>query len=616
MTRKLETAFEPQALRALAWQRSFERGAGYAADGRVKRLKVEREEATATVRGTQPYRVRLWIEDGESAFSCTCPVGADGLFCKHCVAVGLVMHEAATGARAHPARRRRAVDHVRAYLEGQDKARLIDLVMAQADDDELLRGRLEVEAARARGAAADLKDYRRIIRQVIAPRGFVDYRSMYDYARAVDDLVDSLSDLLAAGFGTQVIDLSEHALACLEDASGNVDDSGGRLSDIKARICGLHHEACVAAQPDPVALAERLFEWELHSDWETFFGAAETYADVLGATGLAVYRRRAEEVWARTPALEPGQEHDFGRFAITHIMETLARLSGDLDMLIAVEAHDLSSPYRFAELVTICRDAGRFEEALAWAERGIAAHPDCTDTRLVEVLAEEYERCGRGADALTVMWSFLERRPTVDSYMRLKAHAVTDGEWDEWRGKALERLRSAASEPGPPIGTMPLLGMPGLPTTAQGITRALGSVRPPVVGWTSGRSEVVKALLWEGDVDAAWEEAVAGGCGTALWMQVAAARAADHPADALPVYKREVERLIGQKNRRAYEEAVELLLEIEDLMDRLDRGGEFSEYLDAVKAKHKQKRSLMTLLDEADWPSRPSRPVPGDSSEH
>jgi len=613
MTQALEKAFSPNALRALAWQRSFERGAGYAADGRVKGLKVGPEEATATVRGTQPYRVRLWIENGELAFSCTCPVAADGLFCKHCVAVGLVMHDAATG--AHPVRRRRSVDHMRAYLEGLDKARLIDLVAARADDDELLRGRLEVEAARARGAAVDLKDYRHIIRQVVGPQGFVDYRSMYDYARAVDDLVDSLSDLLAAGFSAQVIDLSEHALACLEDALGNVDDSSGRLSDIKARICGLHHEACVAAHPDPVALAERLFEWELHSDWETFFGAAERYADVLGAAGLAVYRRRADEAWARTPALEPGQEHDFGRFAITHIMETLARLSGDLDMLIAVEAHDLSSPYRFAEIVAICRDAGRFEEALAWAERGIAAYPDCIDARLVEALAEEYERCGRDADALTVMWSFLERRPTVDSYARLKAHAVKNGDWDEWRSKALDRLRGVATEPGPPIGTMPMRGMPGRPVKAQRSTQSLGSVRPAaIVGWTPGRSEAVKALLWEGDVDAAWEEAVAGGCSTALWMQVAAARAADHPADALPIYKREAERLIDQKNRRAYEEAVELIRQVEDLMDRLNRSDEFSEYLDAVKAKHKQKRSLMTLLDEADSPSRSSRPVAGDSS--
>jgi hypothetical protein len=41
-------------------------------------------------------------------------------------------------------------------------------------------------------------------------------------------------------------------------------DSGlTRVSSI--RLCDLHHRACVAARPDPEALAARLFEWELHS---------------------------------------------------------------------------------------------------------------------------------------------------------------------------------------------------------------------------------------------------------------------------------------------------------------------------------------------------------------
>jgi hypothetical protein len=57
---------------------------------------------------------------------------------------------------------------------------------------------------------------------------------------------------------------------------------------------------------DPEALAARLFGWELHSEWETFYGAATTYADVLGEGGLAVFRKVAEEVWARVPAIEPG----------------------------------------------------------------------------------------------------------------------------------------------------------------------------------------------------------------------------------------------------------------------------------------------------------------------
>ena len=573
-----QMAFGPDALRALAKVRSFDRGAAYAADGRVKRLKVGDEGASATVRGTRAYQVHLWLEGGAPMFSCTCPVAADGLFCKHCVAVGLVAAGADAG--TGDVRLSATADDVRAYLEGLDKARLVDLLVAQADGDELLRGRLELEAARARGLGSDFRGYRRVIRDVISPGDFIDYRSMYDYSRGIDDLIDSLAGLLAGGFAAEVIDLCEHALACLEDALGRVDDSDGQMSDVRDRLSDLHHEACLQARPDSVALAERLFDRELHSDWETFFGAAATYADVLGEAGLAAYRRRAEEVWARTPALAPGEtaDHSTPRFTISHIMETLAELSGDVDALVAVKARDLSSPYRFVEIAEICREAGRHDEALAWAERGSAASPDFTDVRLLEILADEYERCDRRQDAVLLMWSLLERRPTLDSYQRLKAHVITNGgEWDAWRTKALGCLRQAAS------------------AAPHGVPRL------PALGWSAGRSEVVRALLWEGDADAAWEEAVAGGCSISLWMEVAAARAIDHPEDALPVYQRQVERSIDQKNKRGYEEAVELLYRVRELMDRLDRGGEFPAYLATVRNAHKQKRSLVRLLDEARW---------------
>jgi uncharacterized Zn finger protein len=605
-------AFGPDALRALAGERSFERGVAFTA--RVKRLSVSDREAVATVRGTRTYRVRLWLEDGMPMFSCTCPVGADGLFCKHCVAVGLAASDA--GAGTIDIARRPAADHVRAYLEGLDKARLVNLLAAQADDDELLRARLMVEAARARGLSGDLddlNDYRRAIRRAMNPRGFVDYRSMYDYARGIDDVIDSLDDLLATGFAAQVVDLCEHALACLEDALGSVDDSNGQMTGIRDRLCELHHAACVAARPDPVALAERLFDWELHSDWETFFGAAAAYADVLGDAGLAVYRLRAEEVWARTPALAPGDEsdHSTGRFAIAHVMETLAELSGDIDALVAVKAHDLSSPYSFVEIAEVYREAGRHDEALVWAERGAAAYPECTDVRLLEILADEYERYGRGEEAVLLMWSLLQRRPALDSYQRLKAHAVKVGDWGAWRARALDCLRNEATAP----RAAPHLGGAPMPAGAAGL--ASGRVLA-AAGWSAGRSEVVKALLWEGCSDAAWEEAVAGGCSIPLWIELAAARAVDHPQDALPVYVRHVERLIDQKHRRGYEEAVDLMGTIGDLMDRLDRGDEFPEYHATVRAKHKQKRSLVRLLDEADWQrgmGRVSKPATGGTNE-
>lgn len=572
----LQTVFSTGALRHLADGRSFERGAAYLDAGRVKNLKLGDEEAYASVRGARQYRVRLWLENGAPAFSCTCTVGEEGLFCKHCVAVGLRFFEADStttgrGSKGQP-------PDLRRHLEGLDKSQLIDLLLEEAENHELLRGRLALEAAKIQGATTGLDDYRIAIEDVMNPHGFVDYRSMYDYSRGIEEIIDSVEDLLDSGHAAEVIELCEHALACLEDALGSVDDSDGYMGGIKERLCDLHHRACVAARPDPEALATRLFEWELHSDWETFYGAATTYADVLGEGGLAVFRKLAEEVWARVPAIEPGQdrEHSTFRFNITHIMESLAEQSGDLDELVAVKVRDLSSAYHFVEIAELYRAAGRQDDALAWAERGVAAYPDRNDVRLLEVLAEEYERWGRHGEAIELMWRAFMDAPGLTAYERLKVHADRADRWKMWRAKALEQLRRTA--------------------------------RPPSAGrwrnepdWSAGRSELVKVFLWEGDVDAAWKEAVEGGCSVHLWLELAQKREADHPGDVLPIYQEHVERLIGQKNNRAYAEAVELMRTVQDLMGRLSRNSGFPAYVASVRAAHKPKRNLMKLLDQAGW---------------
>ncbi|MEI6452152.1 MAG: SWIM zinc finger family protein, partial [Actinomycetes bacterium] len=155
----------------------------------MKGLKVGAEKAAAAVRGTRTYQVNLWLAGGAPDFSCTCPVAADGLFCKHCVAVGLVLSQVGAGAaQGAPAA---AID-LRAHLEGLDKGRLVDLVLEQAERDELLQERLLLAAAKAQGARLDLAGYRRAIDDAMDPGGYVDYRAMYDYASGVDDLIGSL----------------------------------------------------------------------------------------------------------------------------------------------------------------------------------------------------------------------------------------------------------------------------------------------------------------------------------------------------------------------------------------------------------------------------------------
>ncbi|MGI8894803.1 MAG: SWIM zinc finger family protein [Casimicrobiaceae bacterium] len=81
--------------------RSFERGMSYFRSGAVERLDVDPTQVRAEVRGTQRYRVRLAVTaEGKLDHACSCPIGVEGDFCKHAVAVGLAFLEKAKRANA------------------------------------------------------------------------------------------------------------------------------------------------------------------------------------------------------------------------------------------------------------------------------------------------------------------------------------------------------------------------------------------------------------------------------------------------------------------------------------------------------------------------------------
>lgn len=144
MARSLATILTRRAVHRMADTGSLERGADYAARGRVHGLAHDGEVVVAEVVGSRRYRVRLWAEDDALAHACTCPVGEDGLFCKHCVAVGLAW----IAARAPAAAPQPSLADVRAHLSGLSSEALVELLMEQAAVDERLRRRLSLETVR------------------------------------------------------------------------------------------------------------------------------------------------------------------------------------------------------------------------------------------------------------------------------------------------------------------------------------------------------------------------------------------------------------------------------------------------------------------------------------
>jgi uncharacterized Zn finger protein len=579
-------AYSADACSALLPTAAFERGRAYAEEGRVLLRSVSANEVRAAVEGSLTYEVCLRLARGVASPTCTCPIGQTDAVCKHVVAVALVSTGTAGegGQDAEP-------EPLRSYLNTLGRERLVDLLESAAANDGLLRERLRLDAARAtvRGdraaLGASVKTYRRTIDSALRIRDFVSYREMPAYAQRAQSVIDALRGLLDDGHVEAVVELAERALDLLEEAAGHVDDSDGHLRPLAEQLSELHARGCEQAHVDPRKLAATLFARETGDDdeLEAYYGAARTYREALGDIGLAEYRRRASAAWEKLPPLGPSEQPtriDHRRFRLANVMETLAELSGDVDEHLAVLARDRSSPCQFIRIVEVLRAAHRFEAALEWAERGIAAFGVSADSRLVDVLAEEYHRAGRGADAVDLQWRAFDEDPDAESYRRLQSHAERIGVWAEMRPRALARVGEAVTQ------QIAAWAVPARPT------------EPARWGRRADASPLVDILLGEGDADAAWDEASRRGCSTALWIKLAHAREAEHPLDAAPIWQAEVERLIDAKRKDTYAAAVRLAEHVVDLLVAGGRHDSAVAYLDDLRIRHRAKRNLMTLLDQ------------------
>ena len=583
----LAAALTRSMLKRRAWGRSFERGEAYFLDDRVENLFEEDGVIAARVQGTDEYHVELQADTGVFGYSCDCPVGDEGRFCKHCVAVGLKwmarhkdtrpVKKTDPGPIAEPTTR-----DIREYLEARDKNRLVELLMDQIQRDNDLHERFLMLAAKNRGGAPDVAYLRKAITRATRTHGYVHWRRTRDYVRRAGIVVDTIKDVLADGHAVAAVELAEHALRRIEKALGRVDDSDGEVGGIFAELHELHLDACRAARPEPKALARRLFKSALNSGSGLFENATTRYADTLGPQGIAEYQRLADKEWARLPGAEPDAD-DYEMKSrvsnITRIMETLAEQSGDIDKLVAVKARDLSAVHDYLEIARIYKEAGRDDDALKWAEEGAKKPSDYHSSELHEFLADEYLSRNRPNDAMNLVWAGFSDDSDLDTYQRLYKYADRIGQWPVWRKEALALLH-------------------------ERIENGQRRKKPKRQYWEPREdgSVLVEVLLWEGDPETAWREARTYGCSDTLLLQLAGRREKEHPEDAVVIYKQGVEELLGYANNARYEQAVNMLRRIGRVMKRIDKRDEFRTYLAEVREKNKRRPNLMKMMDQTRWP--------------
>lgn len=543
------------------------------------------------MRGTDEYIVVLTLggraaggtaAGGRAGVSgvCDCPHAKGGFFCKHCVAVGLAFLRDAQASRR---RGTRATTHAQAtageapavsvhsWLSSLTRDELLLLVLDQLVEDEDWRRRLELRVA---SAVADIDAIGARLYALLDPAEFGEYGYIEEgesgrYARRVEAAAQIVDELTGSGHAPDAVAVAEYAIDLVAAAYRHAIDPADAIWSACGDLIASHHAACVAcvAEAEPAAddladlglvgflAARMLSEGEFPSIDIT------AYADLLGEAGLAGLREQLTAAWQQAPA----------RWKAQRAIEDFLRATGDIDELVKVrEANLPRSGLACLEIAKELRAAGRGEQALAWAERGLRmeASPPQAIEPVADFVVERYLEAGRTADAVAVRRDVFAAVRELAPYERLRDAAEPAGTWPADREWALGLLRADA--------------------------KVARSGRPGIRLWAG--PVLIDVLISEGEVDAAWE-AAPGVASEAQWLKLADLAAPTRPADALAVYLRQVQPLKQETGDQAYERMARLLDGARACHVRLGTEPAFEMYLRGLRADQKRKHKLMGILD-------------------
>ncbi len=238
--------FSEVDLRMAAGPAVFTRGQGLLAA--VRDVETTADGVRALVQGSEVYKVFLGPSSPGLFGECDCPFSTAGNFCKHCVALGLVL--LARG------------DDPRAAVEGTPQ---VGVLQRQLD-------------------------------AALWVRGSVDRAGSLEYARIAGEFLDLVDKLIADGHAAEARPLARRAVERISESLMLIDDAPGSVAAACQRALSLYALACRLAHPNGVKLAGWLFQLQLNSPGWPVVNIAD-FADALGDGGLANYRALVDEAW-------------------------------------------------------------------------------------------------------------------------------------------------------------------------------------------------------------------------------------------------------------------------------------------------------------------------------
>jgi len=545
----------------LAGSGAYERGLNYFSEGRVTAIESSPRRTSAIVQGTEPYTVQLTHTHSQLDGACDCPASEGIDFCKHCVALALVLQEQ----QINGALLEHGSDEekLKAYLELQQPATLVSELLDASHRLPELRDRILLQAELA-SDSAPAKRLKKAITKVTRPRPLWEYRQVAAYFARIEAMLDNVLAVRNRIPADALLKTVMYAIARLEKALEQVDDSGGYRYGAYERLQRLHVDALRRIEWSPADKATHLLDLALESDSDQFNDVPHAFSEALGDEGFAAFYSAVEARLDAMPPFPAGADFK-ARYPYLRLSDYLKERAAELEdwgALIELEEATATNARDYRRIAEFCLRNFDAETAADWLTKA-----DSDD----------------GRDSVPAAFAWLQ------------LHVVQG----DWRAAVEAQRRIFRHEPEyPNFSTLlELAERAGCVDEIRTATKAMLS-EPARNPWQAARHGFTLAQILRDERD--WEgsyEAMAQSVSDAEPLLDAARWLRDPaPNRARELYALAIEDLISKKNKRGYKAAAKAVVEAKPCFAAVSTDS-FDSYVAELKARHRQKRNFMAALD-------------------
>jgi hypothetical protein len=313
-------------------------------------------------------------------------------------------------------------------LEALGAERLAKLLMDVAEGDAATKRRLRLELTAHAAPETMAVEVRKRLTQIARARSFADWSRVRNLAADLDAQRRAIIDQIAKSDAAEALELMWRFMEIADAVHARCDDSNGVIGDIFRDACRDLGALTQAANPDPVALADRVFAALNENDYGQYDHLIETLSPSLGAKGLDHLKERFIEL-SKAPVERPPSEKRkvigwgsggplyedeikaHGRESTIRLaLREIADAQGDVDAFIdQYDEKTRKVPRIAAEIALRLLTARRAEEALRTIEAAEHRQNGWPDFDWEDTRIDVLEALGRGDEAQAARWSCFER---------------------------------------------------------------------------------------------------------------------------------------------------------------------------------------------------------------